>query len=242
MAEKIYAIPVNDAFDRDCECPVCLMYNDLESDAIGFTLGPSYMDDRFRLQTDELGFCKNHLKMLYDRNNRLGLALMIKTHTDKTNKEIEAISKSPLKGGFFKKGNQALIDYLDSLSRTCFVCDRINALYDKYIYTVIYLYKTDPAFKKKICGDAEIITCRPADLIEPELDKLRGELDIRYVKQEEDVLSYAQFGQVAMKFFEQREKAEAAGQQAAEGAAEGDNAPANFTVTINGKAFDVSIE
>jgi len=149
MAEKIYAIPVNDAFDRDCECPVCLMYNDLESDAIGFTLGPSYMDDRFRLQTDELGFCKNHLKMLYDRNNRLGLALMIKTHTDKTNKEIEAISKSPLKGGFFKKGNQALIDYLDSLSRTCFVCDRINALYDKYIYTVIYLYKTDPAFKKK---------------------------------------------------------------------------------------------
>ena len=100
----------------------------------------------------------------------------------------------------------------------------------------------DPAFKKKICGDAEIITCRPADLIEPELDKLRGELDIRYVKQEEDVLSYAQFGQVAMKFFEQREKAEAAGQQAAEGAAEGDNAPANFTVTINGKAFDVSIE
>lgn len=148
MAEKIYAIPVNDAFDKDCECPVCIMYRDLESDAIGFTLGPSYMDDRFRLQTDELGFCQRHMQQLYDRNNRLGLALMMSTHMAKTTRDIEALSKNPLKGGLFKKGNP-VADYVKKVNRTCFVCNRVNDLFDKYIYTVIYLYKTDPNFKKK---------------------------------------------------------------------------------------------
>ena len=61
----------------------------------------------------------------------------------------------------------------------------------------------DPEFVKKIIGDEEPITCRPADRLEPELDKLRDEMKEWY-EQEEDVLSYAQFGQVAVKFFENR--------------------------------------
>lgn len=64
----------------------------------------------------------------------------------------------------------------------------------------------DPEFRKKIIGDAEPIDCRPADLLEPELDKLRKEC-AEWVEQEEDVLSYAQFGQVAIKFFEKRRNA-----------------------------------
>lgn len=63
--------------------------------------------------------------------------------------------------------------------------------------------KIDPEFRKKIIGDAEPIDCRPADLLEPELDKLRAEC-ADWAEQEEDVLSYAQFGQVALKFFENR--------------------------------------
>ena len=61
----------------------------------------------------------------------------------------------------------------------------------------------DPAFRKKIIGDSKPIDCRPADLLEPELDKLRGEMT-EYLEQEEDVLSYACFGQVATKFFKKR--------------------------------------
>ena len=61
----------------------------------------------------------------------------------------------------------------------------------------------DPEFRKKIIGDEKPIECRPADLLEPELDKLRSEISEWYM-QEEDVLSYAQFGQVAVKFFEKR--------------------------------------
>lgn len=61
----------------------------------------------------------------------------------------------------------------------------------------------DPEFQKMILKDQEPITCRPADLLEPELDKLKEEC-AEWITQEEDVLSYAQFGQVAVKFFEKR--------------------------------------
>ncbi len=58
--------------------------------------------------------------------------------------------------------------------------------------------------KKKIIGDEEPITVRPADLLSPELEKARKELN-GYMEKEEDVLTYALFPQVAMKFFRDRE-------------------------------------
>ena len=64
----------------------------------------------------------------------------------------------------------------------------------------------DPEFRKKIIGDDTPIDCRPADLLEPELDKLKKEC-AEWTEQEEDVLSYAQFGQVAVKLFENRRNA-----------------------------------
>ena len=60
--------------------------------------------------------------------------------------------------------------------------------------------------RKKAIGDEEIITCRPADLLEPELEKYREEIK-DHMEKEEDVLSYSLFPQVAMKFFEAREAA-----------------------------------
>ena len=59
--------------------------------------------------------------------------------------------------------------------------------------------------RKKAIGDDEVITVRPADLIEPELEKYRKE-SADVAKCEEDVLSYALFPQVARKFFEERDK------------------------------------
>lgn len=59
--------------------------------------------------------------------------------------------------------------------------------------------------KKKVLGeDAETITCRPADLIPDEMDTLRSECE-QWIQQDEDVLSYALFPQVATDFFKYRE-------------------------------------
>ena len=60
-----------------------------------------------------------------------------------------------------------------------------------------------PEFRKKIIGDEKPITCRPADMLKPELEKLREEVK-PWAIQDEDVLTYALFEQVAVKFFEAR--------------------------------------
>ena len=62
----------------------------------------------------------------------------------------------------------------------------------------------DPEVRKKVIGDKEPITCRPADLLENELDKLEKEM-AQYKEQDEDVLTYALFPQVALDFFKYRE-------------------------------------
>ena len=60
--------------------------------------------------------------------------------------------------------------------------------------------------RKKAIGDEQVITCRPADLLEPELEKYAAEMKEKGIgKCEEDVLSYALFPQVAEKFFKVRD-------------------------------------
>ena len=62
----------------------------------------------------------------------------------------------------------------------------------------------DPELQKKALGDVEPITCRPADLIPDELDTLREECK-QWIQQDEDVLTYALFPQVAVDFFKYRQ-------------------------------------
>ena len=62
----------------------------------------------------------------------------------------------------------------------------------------------NPEVQKKIIGNAKPITCRPADLIPDELETLESEM-AQYKQQDEDVLTYALFPQVAVDFFKYRQ-------------------------------------
>ncbi|MGL4391984.1 MAG: oxaloacetate decarboxylase subunit alpha [Fusobacteriaceae bacterium] len=62
-----------------------------------------------------------------------------------------------------------------------------------------------PEIINKIIGDEKIITCRPADLIEPEFEKLQSEINA-YATSDEDVLTYGMFPEVARKYFETKKK------------------------------------
>ncbi len=62
----------------------------------------------------------------------------------------------------------------------------------------------NPEVVKKVIGDEKVITCRPADLLEPELGKIEAEM-AQWKEQDEDVLSYALFPQVATEFFKYRQ-------------------------------------
>lgn len=151
MKEKLYTIPVSDAFKEDCECTLCFMHKTLEHNAIEFTMGPSYMEDDVREVTNEIGFCSKHIPMLYNNQNRLGLALMLSTHMEKTIKDLEKISKSskPSAGFFQKKPKEnSVSDYINHIHDNCFICNNINEVFKRYLITILYLYRTEAEFKK----------------------------------------------------------------------------------------------
>lgn len=153
MKEKLYTIPVNESFDTDCECPVCHMRKTLENNAIEFTMGPSYMEDDIRAETDKVGFCSHHIAKLYENQNRLGLALMLKTHMDKTISDIEKLSAKSGKSttSFFKKKSEhsPVKAYVDTLEESCFICDKINNTFNRYILTIFSLYNSEETFQNK---------------------------------------------------------------------------------------------
>ena len=62
----------------------------------------------------------------------------------------------------------------------------------------------NPEVQKKVIGDEEVITCRPADLLKPALKDYEEKIK-QWKQQDEDVLSYALFPQVAEDFFKYRQ-------------------------------------
>ena len=79
--EKIYMIPVNDAYSGTSECPFCALYNKAENDYLEYYLGPSLMEPDTRKITNKTGFCPEHMgKLNKSVTNRLGLGLVMHTH------------------------------------------------------------------------------------------------------------------------------------------------------------------
>jgi len=166
--EKIYTIPVNDAFETDCECPICSMFKKLEDDAVSYTMGPSYMEDDIRAMTDQLGFCEKHLKRVYDEENRLGFALVMKTHLDKVISDIEQLSQEKVSGkAMFKKVERPSISaYTKKITKSCFVCSRVENTFARYMDTIVKMYKKDATFREKYKASKGFCTRHYGMLIE----------------------------------------------------------------------------
>lgn len=176
MKEQLYTIPVNDAFDKNCECSICAMKKVLETNAIEYTMGPSYMEDDVRMNTDKLGFCREHMNRLLQQKNKLGLALILKTHIDHTNKEIAGLVKKPVKtNSFFKKAvENPVLDYTQKLTHSCFICERIDNTFNRYINTVLQLWKTDESFRKKYASSKGFCTEHFGVLVKAAQETLKG--------------------------------------------------------------------
>lgn len=157
MKEKIYTIPVNDAFNESCECPLCAMYEKLEADMLYFVLDNSYMEDDIRKETNEHGFCQKHYQKLMLADNRLGVALMLQTHMQKVHKDLQKLTKShaiAAKKGLFGKPvattESRVSAYTQHQRHSCYICNRIESTFNLYLDTFFYLWKKDEAFITKV--------------------------------------------------------------------------------------------
>lgn len=100
--------------------------------------------------------------------------------------------------------------------------------------------------RQKAVGDAEVITCRPADLLQPEMTKLQGEAE-RFAKNEQDVLTYAMFPDIGQTFLQERNAGslqpeqllskEAVTQQTAAAR----YAPNEFNITLHGETYHIKL-
>ncbi len=98
--------------------------------------------------------------------------------------------------------------------------------------------------KQQAVGDATVITCRPADLIEPEMAKLQNETE-RFALSEEDVLTYAMFPDIGKTFLQERNagslKPEALLSKEAVNTSAARFAPNEFKVTLHGETFHIKL-
>ena len=187
MKEQLYTIPVNDAFAVDCECPVCSMYDSLEKDAIEFTMGPSYMEDDIRMETNKIGFCTHHVKQLYKHQNRLGLALILHTHMQRTNRDLEDLlsSDKPVKKGLFAKKTEnasPVTEYIENLNQSCYICNRIDRIFARYLATIYHCYEHDEEFRRKFAASKGFCTKHFGMLYEGSPSSLSGKRLPEFIK------------------------------------------------------------
>ena len=100
----------------------------------------------------------------------------------------------------------------------------------------------DEEIASKIIGDEEVITCRPADLLEPEFDKFKSEGEEKgFVKSDEDALTYALYPPIAPKFL--KGEAEEEELQPAHSINENDGIgiPTQYNVEVDGDVYEVKI-
>ena len=127
MKEKIYTIPVNEAFDEPGECGFCVLHRKLEKEILAYVTGPAYMEEDVRADMNRMGFCKEHYRQMYEAGNRLGVALMLQTR----------------------------LRYLAEHSKkrepdACYACMRMEKRMETYFATFFYLWKTEPEFREKV--------------------------------------------------------------------------------------------
>ena len=151
-------------------------------------------------------------------------------------------------------GTQAVLNVLTGERYKSVTKETAGVLKGEYGATAA---EVDSALQERILEGSEAITCRPADLLDPEVDKLSDELQALAKEKKislaeetiDDVLTYALFPQIGLKFLENRDnpsafepiptKATASSTKVAKESAS--TAPENYAVSVDGKVYDVVV-
>lgn len=143
MRESILTIPVNEIFEKKCGCPVCSMRDELEQHAVEYIMGAAMMEPDVRIETNKLGFCKEHYEQMRSCKNRLSLALMLQTHLQELQKTVFN------EKGFFESKeskNKKTTERISRVVNDCFVCAKIEWGFTRWLTNMFDLYKREKEF------------------------------------------------------------------------------------------------
>ncbi len=152
MKYTLDTLPVLDAYKTNCECPLCKLRILSEDQYVDTLLSSAYMEPEWRIRSNETGFCTRHFSLMFDRRNRLGLALMTHTHMQAVIASLESMTD-----GSSRKGLLAALRGADKSEskparirarmQGCVICEQVDAALDRYAYTIAQLYGTNSEFK-----------------------------------------------------------------------------------------------
>lgn len=182
MKEQIYTIPVNEAYDTECECPLCYLEKKLEDEAVEYALGAAMMEPDYRIKSNELGFCNRHLSQMFEKQNKLSLALVLDTHLEEVRKKLSGYLKkaeSLEKSSLFKKSDAGALATdtgvtLKAQNETCVICEQINHTMDRYIGVIYYMWSKDDEFREKFIKSKGLCLKHFEALISKAPEKLHG--------------------------------------------------------------------
>lgn len=152
MAEQLYTIPINEAFEEYDGCPMCTLRDKLENQSLSYIMGAAMMEPDIRIVTNRMGFCRKHFHRMLGMGNRLSLALILESHLQYVWENTpDPDGKKPGRLGKIKKydGEDPASGLMEQ-AKSCYVCSRAASFEEKYISNVVYIYKKDPAFPEKL--------------------------------------------------------------------------------------------
>ena len=162
--EQIYTIPINEAFEASAHdgtsCPFCIIRKKFEENEIELILGASAMEPDIRIKTNERGFCADHFSKMLKRGKKLPVALMLESHLDTVCGKLKG--KSVLPGFKAKSASSAL----SVLSRSCYLCDRLDENFGRVMENAIYMWRSDSSFRNLFSRQRAFCVPHAASLLE----------------------------------------------------------------------------
>jgi hypothetical protein len=149
---KLEISKVHDAYEQGVECPLCTLGDAAERWYLESFLGGRAMAPEARVLTNEKGFCPEHTLRLYRGHNPLGLAVMTHTHLQHQAPALRAALARARRPGRRHAALTALADRIAALRDRCQICDMLAADLDRWAFTIVYLWKHDPAFPPRMAG------------------------------------------------------------------------------------------
>ena len=182
MKYTLDTIPVLDAYKTGCECPLCQLRIASEDSYVDSMLGAAYMEPDCRVRTNDVGFCTRHFQLMYDRRNRLGLALMTHTHMQEVIASVKAIldASAPARGGLLTslrggKPAEGAPQKIRARMSGCVICEQLENAINRYAYTIAQLYGTNSEFKAMFDGSKGFCLPHLALVLEMAEKTLSGE-------------------------------------------------------------------
>lgn len=145
MAERIYTIPVNDAFQSEEQtCPLCHLAQTVTQQQVDYFLSPAQMEVDVRESCNQNGFCPEHLHSLNcAEKNRLTLALTLSTHLPVLKSKLETLrqqAQKSLDGSLFKRKWKEYVDQLaDALEcgTHCLICNAVEEWMGHFVEVIL---------------------------------------------------------------------------------------------------------